>query len=184
MSLVTTFCWNAYHGQRNSSHYKATMHVFVPWKYICVTIVQMKCTHAKCGKTELRSRHNKALSVVHTHMVHQYSQVESTKCYSPHYIQYIRTSTKQSHALHRLHCWLEKVEWHHLEMQIWKLFFNAYQRHCHFAPHTMLTNDCSLPLPLFSYVLYRKVTVSLEIQTRFLRTSSAKSFSTYVRYVA
>ena len=90
MSLVTSFRWSAYHVQRNASHYKATMHVFVPWKYICVTIVQMKCTHANFVNTELKSRHNKALSVVHTHTVHRYSQVESTKRYSPHYTHYIR----------------------------------------------------------------------------------------------
>ena len=56
-------------------------------QYICVTIVPMKCTHAKF---EL-SRHTKALSVVYTHMVHQHSQVESTKRYSRHYIQYLCT---------------------------------------------------------------------------------------------
>ena len=46
-----------------------------------------------------------------------------------------------------------------------------------FCTHTMLTNDCSLPLPHFSYVLY---TVSLEIQSWFLPRSSATSVSTYV----
>ena len=56
--------------------------------------VEMKCTQAKFGNTELRGRHNRALSVVRTHMVHQYSQVESTKCYSPHYTRLLKISIK------------------------------------------------------------------------------------------
>ena len=135
------------------------MRVFVPWKYICVTIVQMKCTHAKFGNTELRSRHNKALSVVHTHMVHRYLTVRLSQLNVTVHITYVYYAIPWSvqaalvigaGCMSSIRCNLEAF------------LFNAYQRHCHFASHTMLTNDCSLLLPHFSYVLY---TVSLEIQT-------------------
>ena len=126
------------------------MHVIVPWKDICATIVQMKCTHAKFGNTELRSRHNKAVSVVHTYMVHRYLQVEATKHYSPYRIH--RIASMYVHQLgNPMVCTSCISDCSRLSVMTWR------------CNNTLFTQY-----------------VSLEIQTCFLPRSSAKSFSTYV----
>ena len=147
------------------------MHVLVPCKYICETIVQMKCTYAKFGNTELRSRPIKAVSVVHTHMVHRYLQVESTKRYSPYRIQYVLYVHQLGNPMVCTSCISDCSR---LSVITWRCKFGSLS-----FPRLSKTLSFCIPHFLISPTLFTQY-VSLEIQTCFLPRFSAKSFSTYV----